>query len=262
MPDYTLKVVSNTILKQQPIPSSRITEPTDKQAVEAGKAFALHSYLYDEGSQHYKISFLTDSFQGKNVWWAYEEHVEILQNGNILIKGMPKAVNLNVPWFSQLDNIYTPYGSCNVTSVAMCLYYFGLRSQDPGEQLEDELYQYCETQGLDRHLGAHLAQIIADYGYQDDYQEQARWDDVKNWLDKGNPAIVHGYFTASGHIIVIRGYNDRGWVVNDPYGEWFEDGYDTNASGEGLTYSYGMMERVCGSDGDLWMHFVSKTSVV
>ena len=169
------------------------------------------------------------------------------------------TVKLNVPYLSQLDNENNPYGSCNVTCVAMCMAYFGhpLMNPQTGEQLEDELYRYCIDNNLSRHSPQDLDKLMTIYGYEDDFQENAKWGDVKKWLDSGNPCIVHGWFTRSGHIVQIRGYNDKGWIVNDPYGQWYSSGYDTNASGAGLTYSYEMMKDVCGTDGDLWIHFVS-----
>ncbi|WP_199321853.1 C39 family peptidase [Leptolyngbya sp. FACHB-321] len=139
----------------------------------------------------------------------------------------------------------------------MCLGYLG-HPNPTGEQLEDELYQYCENHSLNREAPTDLATLIQRYGYADDLQMNGHWKDIKPWLNKGNPVIVHGDFTARGHIVVIIGYNARGWIVNDPYGEWFSDGYDTNASGAGLTYSYGMMERICHPSGDLWVHYVYK----
>ncbi len=169
------------------------------------------------------------------------------------------TVKLNVPYLSQLDNVNNPYGSCNVTSVSMCMGYFGhpLKNKQTGEQLEDELYQFMLANGLSRHSPQDLQHVLRVYGYEDDFQPDAKWGDVKKWLDKGNPCISHGWFTRSGHIITIIGYNDKGWIVHDPYGEWFSSGYDTNRSGAGLTYSYGMMRQVCGPDGDNWVHFVS-----
>jgi peptidoglycan hydrolase-like protein with peptidoglycan-binding domain len=169
------------------------------------------------------------------------------------------TVKLNVPYLSQLDNENNPYGSCNVTCVAMCMAYFGhpLMNPQTGEQLEDELYRYCIDNNLSRHSPQDLDKLMTIYGYEDDFQENAKWGDVKKWLDSGNPCIVHGWFTRSGHIIQIRGYNDKGWIVNDPYGQWYSSGYDTNASGAGLTYSYEMMKDTCGTDGDLWIHYVS-----
>jgi hypothetical protein len=125
-----------------------------------------------------------------------------------------------------------------------------------GMQLEDELNQYCYDHNLDRHVPTDLKKVLEAYGYRDDFQPGARWGDAKTHLSGGNPLVAHGYFTRSGHIIAIIGYNSKGWIVQDPFGEWYAEGYDTSRSGAGLTYSYEMMQRVCGYDGDLWLHFV------
>ncbi len=139
----------------------------------------------------------------------------------------------------------------------MCLAFFGYPIRDKnGNQLEDELYAYCLQHGLDRHAGEDLAKVIEAYGCSDKFTRKANWDDVKRWLADGNPCIAHGFFTDSGHIIVIIGYNQSGWIVNDPYGEFFAQGYDTTRSGAGLTYSYGLMNRLCSPDGELWIHFI------
>jgi uncharacterized protein YvpB len=259
MPTYTLKVVNNTVLKQQPIPSNQISDQNQKQSLPAGTEIPIHSYRYDAGTDHYKIAFLSTSFKGKNTWFVHKDQdIQILKDGKRIDPLQP--IKLNVHWHWQLDNSYEPNGTCNVTSVAMCLEYFGIKSQDPNQQLEDELYLYCQDKGYDRHSPEDLARLVQDYGCQDDFQYKAKWQDVKTWLSKGYPAIVHGYFTGSGHIIAIIGFNDQGFIVNDPYGEWFESGYDTNANGGGLIYSYEMMERLCGpdSDGQLWIHYIWK----
>lgn len=260
MATYTLKVLNNTVLKQQPIPSAKITDPNKKQTLAAGNELAIHSYRYDATTNHYKIAFLSTSFKGKNTWFIHKDKdIKILKDG-VDIDTILQPIKLNVHWRSQLNNSYEPYSTCNVTSVAMCLNYFGIKSQDPNEQLEDELYRYCQYKGYNKHSPEDLAQLVRDYGCQDDFQYKAKWQDVKTWLTKGYPAIVHGYFTRSGHIIAIIGFNAQGFIVNDPYGEWFESEYDTNASGAGLLYSYEMMERLCGpdSDGQLWIHYIWK----
>ncbi|KPQ32244.1 MAG: putative chitinase [Phormidium sp. OSCR] len=167
------------------------------------------------------------------------------------------SVRLKVPFFTQLDNSNNPHGSCNVTSVAMCMAYFGHPSiNGSGVQLEDELYQFMLDRGLSRHSPTDLAQLLQLYGYQDDFQPDAKWQEVKAWLQQGKPCIVHGWFTASGHIVTIIGYCDRGWLINDPYGKWTANGYDTNSSGAGIVYGYQDMKDICGTDGDLWIHYV------
>jgi GH24 family phage-related lysozyme (muramidase) len=166
-------------------------------------------------------------------------------------------IDLNILHFSQLDNHHHPTGTCNVTAIAMCLHFFGIRGNGNG-QLEDQIYRKMEELGLNRKSPYDLAQIVEHYGHRDRFTEHATWQEVKNWLSKGRPCVVHGWFTQSGHIIVIRGFNEQGFIVNDPYGEYWADGYDTQAHGGGLTYSYALMERCCGKDGDLWIHFLSK----
>ncbi|PPT06591.1 Phage endolysin [Geitlerinema sp. FC II] len=167
------------------------------------------------------------------------------------------SVKLDVPFLSQLDNTNNPYGSCNVTCVSMCMAYFGHPTKNSsGQQLEDELYQFMLDRGLSRHSPHDLARLLQLYGYRDDFQEAAKWDDVKAWLRQGKPCITHGWFTSSGHIVTIIGYDDRGWIVNDPYGQWSRNGYDTYVSGAGVVYSYADLRDVCGPDGDLWIHYV------
>ncbi len=169
------------------------------------------------------------------------------------------SVKLAVPFLSQLDNQIAPLATCNLTSVAMCFGFFGHPMVDrDGTQLEDRLSNYCFEKGIVRGEPLGLERLIREWGYKDDFQANASWSAAKKWLEMGNPLIAHGWFTRSGHIIVICGYNERGFIVNVQFGEWYAEGFDTTVTGEGLTYSYGMMERICGPTGDLWLHFVSK----
>lgn len=168
------------------------------------------------------------------------------------------------PYYSQLDNEQNPTGACNVTSVAMVLDYFGAK-RNPRygrfEQFEDELYSFMRDYGLSRHQPYDLAKVVRYYGCFDHFTEKADIEQVKKWLDSGNPVIIHGYFTAFGHIMPAIDYDDTGLIVNDPYGEWFSDGYRTDLSGERLRYSYNLIERTCYPDGFFWVHFCSKEKI-
>jgi Peptidase_C39 like family len=183
---------------------------------------------------------------------------------------LPPCVDLPIPFLTQLDNVNVPYGTCNVTSIAMALKFLGIKGNGKG-QLEDQLFSRVMKLGLSRHSPHDLAYLVnLDYGslgIRDVFKDKATHAELKAHLAKGFPAIVHGFFTDSGHIIVVRGYDDtayggRGaYIVNDPYGEFYKDGYDTSASGERLYYSYRMMKDLAGSDGDFWVHFISKETV-
>jgi uncharacterized protein YvpB len=175
-------------------------------------------------------------------------------------------ITLNVPYASQLDNKYNPYGTCNITSVAMCLRYFGIVGDGSESQLEDQLYDKCDQLGLDRHDPYELKKLIETfYGkrVQDDFKPNGTLEDIKVALNKDQPCIVHGYFTRSGHVIVIKGYDEKGFIVNDPYGEYYATGYDTSVSGEGLHYSYDLIAGVCSPESkynptDIWLHRIRK----
>jgi uncharacterized protein YvpB len=252
-----LTITRNTKLKTRPIQSTYLDSREILEA-EAGEAFALVDY--ETGyRRHYKVT-LNQSVSGRRVWYAYEEHVEILDGKELLINsGPPRQVRLNVPYKSQLDNWYNPTGSCNVTSIAMCLEYFGVKRYDLRfSQLEDELYRYMIDIGLSRHSPHDLAKVVRDYGRRDDFTVWGTIDAVKEHLANGNPAVIHGYFTWFGHIIVLVGYDDNGFIVHDPYGEWFSTGYRNDLSGAFLHYSYNLIRNTCIPDGQFWVHFISR----
>jgi uncharacterized protein YvpB len=186
---------------------------------------------------------------------------------NDQLKSKGNSVRLNVPYKMQLDNKFEPYSICNVTSLAMCLEYYhaglvstfsGLVRENKNVQLEDELYQYMSDEGLNKHYPEHLAQVARDYGIKDDFTVRGTFDRCKRHLNEGNPCVIHGYFTQPGHIIVLVGYDSSGFIVHDPYGEWFSTGYRTDLSGKYLHYSFDLIQKTCAYDGEFWVHYLSK----
>lgn len=169
-------------------------------------------------------------------------------------------MKLEIPYRSQKDNLMNPGGSCNVTSIAMCLEYLGA-SRKTGyenfEQFEDELYQYAINNGYDRHSPHHLANIVEEYRKRDRFLRHCTIEQCQDHLDGGHPCVVHGYFTRFGHIIVLAGYDAKGFIVHDPYGEWFSTGYRKDLSGAFLHYSYDMIKQLCIPDGEFWVHLIS-----
>jgi hypothetical protein len=255
-----VKILCDTVLKQQPIQSTRLAD-NQKQSVQAGTIYNITSYA--PVSDHLKFAISDQSIQGKNTWHVYQKHAVVSDNNQVVF---PASVKLSVPFFDQLDNSETPYGTCNVTSIAMCLAYFGAPRKHPERRFPDELFDYCEANNLDRHSPYDLAKIVEAYGCKDSFSKTASFQRLKEWLIQGNPAVLHGYFTPSGHIVTVIGYNAKGFIVNDPYGELMynytpeNSYYDTYASGAGLTYSYNMIYSTCvtGNSTELWAHFISR----
>lgn len=247
----TLKITASTILKYAPLQSAELPKGAKyQQFVESGTTIALEEWKSDRNS-HLKIK-LSEPIEGYRDWFVYSNHVKIEEDVSL-----NSSICLTVPYKSQLDNEYNPTGSCNVTSLAMCLAFYGRRGETD-RQLEDELYLYMDRNGLDRHNPLDLAFVAEQYGIKDYFTESGTIEQCRKHIANGNPCIIHGWFSRSGHIIVLVGYDDSGFVVHDPYGEWCEDGYDTEVSGAFLHYSYDLINRVCIPDGSFWVHYISK----
>ncbi|MFN9870852.1 MAG: C39 family peptidase [Cyanobacteriota bacterium] len=261
-----LEAITETFLKKEKVDSSELG-PHQLVPVETGRQYKIEEVVETDGN-----SIKVRLAYGAGDWWLFRPHWRFVEEGASpkpaeLPAAMPEQVSgarvLDVPYFSQLDNHINPTGSCNVTCVAMCLVYLGM-AHPPDHQLEDSLYRKMENQGLSRHDPYDLKALIDSFpGYKDIFRENGGFKDIQSSIDAGNPVIIHGYFTKFGHIIVVRGYDETGLIVNDPYGEYFSSGYDNSRSGEKLHYSYGLIARTCSPESvnqprNIWYHTVFK----
>ena len=261
----TLKVIKPTIFKLSPLPSVEL-EDDEKVSIEEGKEFKIAALL--DCGDHIKFTLDDGLIAGRNTWTAYDGHIEVYEPDGTKFKGeyelgdkLPSEVNIPVPHHTQRNNEFRPSGTCNVTSVAMCINYFGKKnaSKRRKKQLEDDLFLMLKDNGWRRHVHDHLSRLFPLFGLTNDFKTEASWEEVKVHLANKKPIIYSGRFTSFGHIIVIRGYdeNNKQWIVNDPWGEYFASGYQ-NKSGENLRYSYDLLSRLSYSGkSHTWAHFPS-----
>lgn len=254
----SLRTVTKTIFKTRPLQSFALT-PDEQFSVEPGQSFAIANY--EPGHRrHYRIT-LQKPLGDRFVWYAFEEHIELLEGNKPMSRPQQQSTSmrLNVPYKSQNDNWYNPSGACNVTSIAMCLEYLGVpRYDNRFRQFEDELYRWCLDRGYSRHHPEDLARVVRDYHRTDNFTYWGTIERCQDHLRSGNPCVIHGYFTSFGHIIVLVGFDEKGFIVHDPYGEWFPSGYRTDLSGAYLHYSYDLIRRTCLPDGKFWVHYISR----
>jgi uncharacterized protein YvpB len=250
----TLKVIAPTTFKRRPLQSVDLPDG-DRFQIGPPASYEISAYTQERG--HIKFTLRSRDIQGFNTWYAFSSHVELLDDEKPKVKDL---VKLAVPFKCQLDNDRNPTGSCNVTSLAMCMEYLGVTRKTTEGQFEDELYRYAERRGLSRHDPNDLEKISKEYGIPDDFRVNATIEDVKEWLSSGKPCITHGYFTSFGHIVAIVGYDEKGFICHDPYGEWSAGGYSLNAGnrqpGRYVRYSYNLIRRLCIPDGNFWVHFM------
>jgi hypothetical protein len=247
----TMTVKQNTLLKKRAIDTNLLAS-NEKANLAAGQIYGLDSYSL--AGTHFKVTLNENIAPVGTQGFVFAPHVTLMQ-GNTPIQITPDRRVLSVPYFSQRDNPRDPYVTCNVTSIAMVLYYHGIRSQ-AGGQLEDELYQWIINRyGANaRTDNSVLAQVYKSYGFSGGFGTSRTWAQVTAELAANRPVVIGGYFTHGGHIICIIGYDTKGYIVNDPYGDALS-GY-SQTEGNSLRYSYAYMQDMCGSDGDVWAHFI------
>lgn len=166
-----LEAITETFLKKQKLDSSQLS-PHELIPIETGKQWKLEQQLQLDGnSQQVRLAY------GAGDWWIYAPHWKAADASAVVStepaltpSRQPAATgetDLNVPYLSQLDNHFNPYGSCNVTCVAMCLYFLGYPRHE-GTQLEAELYQKLEKLGRSRCDPYDLKYLIGIYpGFKD-----------------------------------------------------------------------------------------------
>lgn len=81
-------------------------------------------------------------------------------------------------------------------------------------------------------MAQYLREALGDR-YQ--YEGSASIAEMKQWIRSGEVLITHGWFTGSGHVIVLDGCDDRGFRVMDPFEEF--DGATWRYYGELQAYS-------------------------
>jgi len=248
----TLTIKQNTVLKKRPIDSRQLAA-SELAPLTAGDVFGIDSYSLTD--IHFQVTLNEDVSPLGKSGFAFVGHVNLRQ-GNKAIEFTPKRKVLGVPYFSQLDNPRDPFVTCNVTSIAMVIAFHGVRSRNPRQQLEDELYQWVINKygARSRTDNSVLQNLYRAYGFGGGFRTDRTWSQIKQEIIANRPVVIGGYFTHGGHIICIIGFDEFGFIVHDPYGNALT-GY-SQTEGKGLRYPYIYMRDMCGVDGDVWAHFI------
>tara|TARA_B100000212_G_scaffold312262_1_gene264462 strand:- start:847 stop:1665 length:819 start_codon:yes stop_codon:yes gene_type:complete len=183
---------------------------------------------------------------------------DISYDHDILQEENSAELFLDVPYYNQYNNINYPSSTCQNTSIAMVLSYF------ESNIIPDSIFYKWGKDYAQSPYG--LNAVYTSYSSKSKISTytSASPEDLISALNSGYIAIVHGYFTSYGHVIVVRGYDGENYYVNDPAGKWpecFKCGY-SNASFNGVTsYSKNSFESaVFTSDGYSylpgWIHLI------
>lgn len=138
--------------------------------------------------------------------------------------------------------------TCNATCVAMLC-----GETDYGSVIPT--YASLEMHGdpgCPYNLNAELTQLLRDKAAVS-LNTNASLDELDKALDEGKACMTHGYFTKSGHIIVVVGRNETGYVVLDPWSEFNAATFSYDLGGYGFkgVYSRALLWATCVTSDSL-----------
>jgi hypothetical protein len=130
------------------------------------------------------------------------------------------ATHLDVPYFSQEDDGADGWRHCQSSSIAMVLAYHKLAG------IHDDLnyFRIMSRFGDTTSQAAHMA-ALKSLGVDAVFRTSLTAEKIREHVSTVGPVVVgvlhHGlpsHPSGGGHFIVIRGWDEDGWWVNDPYG--------------------------------------------
>ncbi|TGN17502.1 hypothetical protein EHR03_01785, partial [Leptospira mayottensis] len=148
-----------------------------------------------------------------------------------------------------------PSAQCFITSNAVMAEHAGVTPRDPSKQMVDDMLFTAKGKGIlnsnDHVKGgeelktyAGTDRINKEYGLKQNmlvYPNKATFEDKKTVIQQalrdGHIVSAGGKFPVGDHRNAIVGYDSKGWVVFDPYGDANTKGYKGN--GMFAHYEYG-----------------------
>ena len=235
----TITATNDTLLKKEPKQGSDL-EADEKVNVAEGKTYQV-VWKGKEGDDHVKVSLA----YGAGNWFIYAPHWDGLKKDETAsVKG---GKQLNVRYFSQRDNYRDASRTCFSSSCAMLLEALKPGTL-PGEKGDDlyvrRVFEYGDTTDAYTQLKALLS-----YEVSAKFKQDCSINTVKEQIDAGKPVPIgilhHGPASApagGGHWICVVGYDSKGLIVHDPWGELdHASGAYVSEDGEHLHYSYNLI---------------------
>jgi len=245
----TITANHDTLLKKRPVQSFELSA-NEIVNVENDKVYHL-VWKGTEENGHIKVSL---AYGGGN-WYIYAPHWDGLVAG---VK--PDGKVLEVPYFSQRDNYRDASRTCFSSSCAMLLE-FKKPGTLPGSRGDDKyverVFQYGDTT-----VASTQIQALGSFGLSATFKTNGSLAWLREQLDKGNPVPIgilhHGPSnapTGGGHWICVIGYNDSGFIVNDPWGKLdHRSGTYVSTNGDRVQYSTDLIRArwTVSNDNDGW----------
>lgn len=237
----------DTWLKRKPAQASALSAE-EKVFAPRGAAHEWRTITMVPGESDYRVRLEAQPDQD---WWFYPSHWKIINDpkGAETPSSNPSPAPaapvdkvLNIPYYSQRDNIRDPLRTCFSSSCAMMLKGLKPNSIDNDDKYLTTVFKHGDTTSATAQLEA-----LEDYGVRAEFCQKGSWKDIDAQLDKGI-AVPIGILhkgpvtnpTGGGHWICVigRSEDNKSYVVNDPFGDLdLVNGGYPNANGAKKLYS-------------------------
>ncbi|MEO2279133.1 C39 family peptidase [Pseudoalteromonas pernae] len=187
----------------------------------------------------------------------------LILTGSLL--ATPNALSNDVVYYNQYENIEQGWRACGITSIAMMLDHFSVPvPKDPESRTPDYVFSRFGIRQQPEELAAIFNVLARQAGVsvRDHFYENGSITQLREHLKSGHPAMVHGWFTESGHILIVTNFDGAYYTVNDPAGKWnlgkhSQGRYSQTESGQKIKYPASEFEHAINDNGrgnDLWLH--------
>lgn len=215
----------------------------------------------DVGGSHFEenATITTDTLKRMDRHYLIDENKYVYCN-HVKRNKRPSASRFKATYHWQRSKKYKPLAACLRTSIATALDYLKL-DPNPGDNkfLADEIFEKLSQKNLDVYTHDNLVRICKLYGAKDVFSTETSYEAIKEHLADGNPVVISGRFTRSGHVIFLYGYDDESqmFLGHDPYGRF--PNYDSQPNGANVEYSYNTIYRVSyNGNNSCWAHLISR----
>lgn len=222
-----LNIITATYLKQSTVAAKEL--PSDKRYAVTANTVLEVAKASAAPNGHLRVTLETP-LGGFQTWLVFADHVDCPQFNRPII--------LDVPYYSQRDNKVDWWKTCNSSSNAMAAEFLKPGCVDGSDDVYYSKYLVPEGDSTD-----HDAQTraLAKLGIKSEFRYDLDYDDLDEQLEKGKPVVIgvlhRGTIAAptGGHVLVVVGRYDKGYICNDPWGKGFN--YDSH-NGRRVEYPY------------------------
>jgi len=251
----------HTYLKKRPVPVGELSP--DETAKIYSKRLIRRCRVIErtEGHTYLELGF------GLGKWWVLDRHWEGLKT-EVRIYPYTKTDDLlhlrDFPYMHRQEEESAGWGISQCCSVAMCLKYFDAPAINCINDYINAVNKYGRLNSRRNHIKA-----MNDFGFSATFNHVTAPEDIKDNLKQGLPVIgvIAGrsirQVGGMAHSVVITGYDDNNWLVQDPFGEldltlgrYKDRGAD---AGRNVLYNAEMFNKRLsvggGVDGWCWLNF-------